>query len=96
MRRALVPLFTVLLIATAIAEQPARLGRLLSKSYPLMTESETAVVIVYLKDKGVRGRTVLFSARELLSARAIARRAKVRPGGKVIDEGDYRRNRFVT
>ncbi|HLF14542.1 MAG TPA: hypothetical protein VI932_06615, partial [Bacteroidota bacterium] len=72
----------------AYADSPARLGKLLSKKYLTMRESETAVVLVYLKDKGARGKKELYSAADLVAPKSIARRARVRKEAEIFTEQD--------
>ncbi len=70
------------------AETPATLGKHLAIRYQTMGGDETAVVLIYFMDKGPRGRKELHNAADLLSAKSIARRAKVRNAGEVITEQD--------
>lgn len=94
MRTPSIPLLLLVFITLSLsprgrAESPAPLGRLLAKYYPGMGAADTAVIIIYLKDKGGNGRAALFAAADLISPKAIARRSKVRAPGRIVDEGDY-------
>src|SRR3974390_3151630 len=73
---------------TMYAENPAPLGKVLSRIYPTISDNEQTVVLVYLKDKGTHLRSVM-DAPTLLSKESIARRLRVRTQDKVIDESDY-------
>ncbi len=81
-------LLFISLVSFSRAETPAPLGRLLAKKYQAMGNAETAVVLVYLKDKGSRGRKELYSATELLSSKSIARRTRVLKHSEIFTEQD--------
>jgi serine protease AprX len=74
--------------STLFAESPAPLGKMLSRRYAQMGPGESAVVLVYFKDKGPSGRRELHSAAGLLSERSIARRERVRGRGDAFTEED--------
>ncbi|HLB01085.1 MAG TPA: hypothetical protein VJO14_06835, partial [Bacteroidota bacterium] len=68
--------------------EPARLGKRLRAWYQNTESGGFAVILIYLKDKGPRGDAGLYSAGELLSARSIARRGRVRTQDSLIDGQD--------
>ncbi len=94
MRAPSIPLLLLVLITLSPsphgrAGSPAPLGRLLANYYPGMGAADTAIIIIYLKDKGDNGRAALLAAADLISPKAIARRSKVRAPGRIVDESDY-------
>ncbi|MBI5217107.1 MAG: S8 family serine peptidase [Ignavibacteriae bacterium] len=69
------------------AQQRAPLGTLLSRHLPSIKENDEQLVLIIFKDKGAQNLSVT-SPRSLLSAKAIARRAKVRSSNNIIDVQD--------
>lgn len=71
-----------------LSEQPAELGRFLSKKLPELKEGERATVLIYLKDKGNLKLSREISAASLISQRSINRRMKVRGNKDIVDFQD--------
>jgi hypothetical protein len=76
------------LFTIAASEQPAQLGKLLSKKYLEMNSQDQAIVLIYLKDKGNLKHLREINASSVISQRSINRRMKVRGSSNVIDEQD--------
>jgi subtilisin family serine protease len=89
MPRLLTTTFLLVLFTLSLhAGHQAPLGRLLAKVYPAMTGSETQLVLVTFADKGPGARALLGSPAGLVSERSLARRAKVRKAGALVDLAD--------
>jgi serine protease AprX len=76
------------LFTIAASEQPAKLGKLLSKKYLEMNNQDKAIVLIYLKDKGNPKNLKEINASSVISERSINRRMKVKGNSNVIDEQD--------
>ncbi|MBA4312141.1 MAG: hypothetical protein C0417_05885 [Chlorobiaceae bacterium] len=81
-------LLFIFLSSVAVSEQPAQLGKLLSKKYLEMNSQDQAIVLIYFKDKGNVKNLREINASSIISERSINRRMKVRRNSNVIDEQD--------
>ena len=82
--------FCAILVTSTLvsfAQQPAPLGKLLSKSYAAMKDNDESIIIISLMDKGTQ---TLSASRpdNLVSARSLMRRAKVRASSNLVDDQD--------
>lgn len=81
-------LLFIILSSVAVSEQPAQLGKLLSKKYLEMNSQDQAIVLIYLKDKGNLKHLREINASSVISERSINRRIKVRKSSNIIDDQD--------